>query len=92
MTDRTKKKLLAQELSSKESLLGDNKLEEIRPAFKPSKAVPKVEEVIGRALDKIGTYNDLDNKWGGLSQMDKKMKHSFLLVLLQAACGGPDRP
>ena len=24
--------------------------------------IPKVKEVIGRALDSIGTYNDLDNK------------------------------
>ena len=33
-----------------------------RPAYKPRITPPKVADVIGRALDSIGTYNDLDNK------------------------------
>ena len=34
-----------------------------RPAYHPKIPIPKVEEVIGRALDSIGTYNDLDNRY-----------------------------
>lgn len=46
-----------------EDLLGENKVKVVnRPGFKPSTKVPSVQEVIGRALDSIGTYSDLDNK------------------------------
>ena len=34
-----------------------------RPAYRPKIPIPKVEEVIGRALDAIGTYSDLDNRY-----------------------------
>ena len=43
-------------------LLGANKVEEERPANAPKSKIPSVQEVIGTALDKIGTYNDLDNE------------------------------
>ena len=50
------------ELKQKLDILGDNQLPNNRPAVKPSKPIPSVQEVIGRALDKIGTYSDLDNR------------------------------
>ena len=49
---------------AKHDILGDNQLQvKNRPAYRPNIPIPKVEEVIGRALDSIGTYNDLDNKY-----------------------------
>lgn len=59
---KEKKRLLAEEKKSTD-LLGDNQLPNLRPGNKPDKKIPSVSEVIGRALDKIGTYNDLDNKY-----------------------------
>ena len=44
-----------------------------RPANKPAAMTPTVEEVIGRALDKIGTYNDLDNKQHVIALIDPEM-------------------
>ena len=45
-------------------MLGDNKgTNDSRPANFPDKKVPSVADVIGRALDYIGTYNDLDNRY-----------------------------
>ena len=58
---RQKKEKIA-EMKLNQDLLGDNSLPANRPALKPSKPIPTVQEVIGRALDKIGTYSDLDNK------------------------------
>jgi len=59
---KEKKEKLA-EVKQKIDILGDNKLPANRPALKPSKPIPSVQEVIGRALDKIGTYSDLDNRY-----------------------------
>ena len=59
---RQKKELLATKKAELD-ILGNNKIRiENRPAYRPKIPVPKVEEVIGRALDAIGTYNDLDNR------------------------------
>lgn len=58
---KQKKEKIA-ELKQSSDLLGDNALAQNRPALKPSKRIPTVQEVIGRALDKIGTYSDLDNR------------------------------
>jgi hypothetical protein len=45
-------------------LLGSNKvLTENRPANIPDKKISAVADVIGRALDHIGTYSDLDNRY-----------------------------
>ena len=54
------------EIKQNLDILGENKLPENRPATKPTKPIPSVQEVIGRALDKIGTYSDLDNRYRGL--------------------------
>ena len=54
---------------SKDTILGDNKIRnENRPTNVPDRKVPSVDEVIGRALDYIGTYNDLDNRYAALYQ------------------------
>ena len=37
-------------------------LTENRPANIPDRKIPAVSDVIGRALDHIGTYSDLDNR------------------------------
>ena len=45
-------------------LLGDNKIShQNRPANVPDKKIAAVADVIGRALDHIGTYSDLDNRY-----------------------------
>lgn len=59
---RQKRELIANR-KSQTDLLEENKLQVVnRPAYLPAKTPPKVAEVIGRALDSIGTYNELDNK------------------------------
>ncbi len=54
---------LAEEKAAKD-LLGENKsgIGEERPGNAPGRKIRSVQEVIGTALDRIGTYNDLDNK------------------------------
>ena len=59
---KEKKSLIADANSQKKDLLGDNKVQANRPARSSDQKVPSVQEVIGRALDAIGTYNDLDNR------------------------------
>ena len=49
--------------SKRSDLLGNNEILNInRPANAPDKTIPSVSDVIGRALDHIGTYSDLDNR------------------------------
>ncbi len=58
------KKQLIVDRKAKEDVLGSNVLRWTnRPPYKPQGPPPKVQEVIGKALDAIGTYNDLDNKY-----------------------------
>lgn len=59
-------------LKKTEDLL-DKKLEEVRPANKLKSLPPKVAEVIGRALDKIGKYSDLDNREHVIALIDPDM-------------------
>ena len=57
------KKEIVAAIKAKMEMVEDNELSITnRPAYKPKISPPKVAEVIGRALDSIGTYNDLDNK------------------------------
>jgi len=51
----------------------EKKPEMNRPANKLTKMTPTVEEVIGKALDKIGTYNDLDNRQHVIALIDPEM-------------------
>jgi len=44
-----------------------------RPANKLASMPPKVQEVIGKALDSIGTYNDLDNREHVIALIDPEM-------------------
>ena len=60
---KQKKELVASQ-KAKMDVLADNQVQVVnRPAHRPQKVPPSVHEVIGRALDAIGTYNDLDNKY-----------------------------
>ena len=60
---KQKKEIIASQKSNLDVLTHDNQLQVLnRPAYEPKKVPPSVQEVIGRALDAIGTYNDLDNK------------------------------
>ena len=56
------KKELVAAVKAKMDLIEDNPNITNRPAYLPKVTPPKVAEVIGRALDSIGTYNQLDNK------------------------------
>jgi dihydropyrimidine dehydrogenase (NADP+) len=57
-----------------EDLLGEEKLPSSnRPANKQRLMTPTVEKVIGAALDRIGTYNDLDNKQHVIALIDPEM-------------------
>ena len=55
-------------------LLDDRYLPEPnRPANKQRMMTPKVQEVIGKALDRIGTFNDLDTKQHVIALIDPEM-------------------
>ncbi|XP_045158402.2 dihydropyrimidine dehydrogenase [NADP(+)]-like [Mercenaria mercenaria] len=55
-------------------LLDDkNKPPAIRPPLEPKKPIPSVKEVIGRALDMIGSYGDLNNKEQVVALIDEDM-------------------
>jgi len=45
----------------------------VRSLVKQSKPTPSVKDVVGLALDKIGTYNDLDNKQQVVAKIDEEM-------------------
>merc|ERR1719357_694425 len=70
---KEKKSLIADVNSQKKDLLGDNKVQANRPARSSDQKVPSVQEVIGRALDAIGTYNDLDNRQHVVALIDPEM-------------------
>merc|ERR1719411_1124469 len=70
---KQKKELIASKKSEMD-LLGENQVStKNRPAYTPKVPIPKVEEVIGRALDAIGTYNDLDNRQHVVALIDPEM-------------------
>jgi len=56
-----------------EDLLEVNLPSSNRPANKQRLMTPTVEKVIGAALDRIGTYNDLDNKQHVIALIDPEM-------------------
>ncbi|XP_038074925.1 dihydropyrimidine dehydrogenase [NADP(+)]-like [Patiria miniata] len=47
--------------------------EEERSLNQPKKTIPTIREVIGRALDRIGTYGDLDNTQQVVALIDEEM-------------------
>ncbi|XP_066997370.2 dihydropyrimidine dehydrogenase [NADP(+)] [Anabrus simplex] len=60
------------ELKRNSDLL-ESKLPEIRPPNKPSQAVPKLNDVVGRATTLIGPYKALDNKQQVVAVIDDDM-------------------
>jgi dihydropyrimidine dehydrogenase (NADP+) len=68
------KSALLAEHKMNEDLLDDKYLPvSNRPANKQRLMTPTVEAVIGAALDRIGTYNDLDNKQHVIALIDPEM-------------------
>ena len=68
------KKEAMQSLKKDEDLLDDKfKPAPNRPPNKQRMMTPKVEEVIGKALDRIGTFNDLDTKQHVIALIDPEM-------------------
>lgn len=71
---KEKRELVAKSKSQQLDLLGDNSLrDQNRPAHKPKSLPATVEQVIGRALSAIGTYNELDNKQHVVALIDPEM-------------------
>jgi dihydropyrimidine dehydrogenase (NADP+) len=67
---REKRSEMERELTTHADILDVSSVEFARrPDFKPEK-VPTVKEVIGSALDKIGSYNDLDNRQQQVALID----------------------
>lgn len=61
-------------MTKEEDLLSDKFMPiSNRPANKQRLMTPQVEEVIGKALDRIGTYSDLDNKQHVIALIDPEM-------------------
>ncbi|XP_052776555.1 dihydropyrimidine dehydrogenase [NADP(+)]-like isoform X2 [Mya arenaria] len=54
-------------------LAEENKPAAIRPPLQPGKQVPSVKDVIGRALDMIGSYGDLNNREQVVALIDEDM-------------------
>nr|CAD7201866.1 unnamed protein product [Timema douglasi] len=46
---------------------------QVRPCYQPNKPVPKVKDVVGRSLSKIGPYSNLDNKKQVVALIDDDM-------------------
>merc|ERR1712137_116554 len=59
--------------------MGDDLLDEnyrpkrLRPANQPSTPIPPIREIIAAAIDRIGAYNDLDNKQQVVAMIDEEM-------------------
>ena len=61
---KQKREIMTKMNTKQTDLLGDNKISHLnRPANVPDKKIASVADVIGRALDHIGTYSDLDNRY-----------------------------
>jgi len=68
------KAAVSAERKKNEDLLAEENLPSSnRPANKQRLMTPTVEKVIGAALDRIGTYNDLDNKQHVIALIDPEM-------------------
>ena len=52
---------------------GDNDTNGVHENVVPPEKVPKIKDIIGRALDKIGTYNDLTHKEQVVALIDEEM-------------------
>eukprot|EP00088_Acartia_fossae_P032309 TRINITY_DN3308_c0_g1_i6.p1 TRINITY_DN3308_c0_g1~~TRINITY_DN3308_c0_g1_i6.p1 ORF type:complete len:1069 (-),score=295.18 TRINITY_DN3308_c0_g1_i6:247-3453(-) len=72
---KEKATVVAEEKKKMQNLLEteESSLEQNRPANKLKSLPPKVAEVIGKALDKIGTYSDLDNREHVVALIDPEM-------------------
>jgi len=58
----------------KDDLLDENyHPKRLRPANQPSAPVLPIREIIAAAIDRIGTYNDLDNKQQVVAMIDEEM-------------------
>jgi len=44
-----------------------------RPALNPTKPIPTISDMVGAAVSKIGTYNQLDNKQQKVALIDQEM-------------------
>lgn len=62
------------ELKKQMDLLAENLKPPLRSYSKPTKQVPAVKDVIGRALPKIGAYKRLDNKQQVVALIDDVSK------------------
>ena len=69
MKEREKK---IAEAKREDDLLADNyHPKPLRPAAKPSAPVPPIRAIIAAAVDRIGTYSDLDNKQQVVAMIDE---------------------
>ncbi|XP_032232152.2 dihydropyrimidine dehydrogenase [NADP(+)] [Nematostella vectensis] len=65
--------IIAAHKSSSDILSKEYEPEPVRPAVKQSKPTPSVKDVVGLALDRIGTYGDLDNRQQVVALIDEEM-------------------
>jgi len=70
---KEKAELIAEQKRKEKILSEENGPDQNRPANKLKSLPPKVAEVIGKALDKIGTYSDLDNREHVVALIDPEM-------------------
>lgn len=55
-----------------DDLLDENyRPKRLRPANQPSTPIPPIREIIAAAIDRIGAYNDLDNKQQVVAMIDE---------------------
>lgn len=70
----SQKQAIISELKAHEDLLGkDKEPEPNRPPIKPFSGIPKIKDIIGNAIDKIGTFSSLDIKQQMVAVIDEEM-------------------
>ncbi|XP_057298871.1 dihydropyrimidine dehydrogenase [NADP(+)]-like [Hydractinia symbiolongicarpus] len=70
---RKRKELIAENKKNSDLLANELMPQEVRPGVVPKKEIPKVQDVIGRALKHIGTYGDLTHKEQVVALIDEEM-------------------
>jgi dihydropyrimidine dehydrogenase (NADP+) len=72
MKEREKK---IAEFKKSDDLLAENyQPKPLRPANEPARPVPAIRAIIAAAVDRIGTYADLDNKQQVVAMIDEVAK------------------
>ncbi len=71
---KEKEALIAEKKKNEDLLAESNQPKPLRPANAPSGPVPPIRAIIAAAVNRIGTYADLDNKQQVVAMIDEVKK------------------